>query len=114
MFNTEELIIVVFCCMEDCLNEIIQGKKIRASGFEPKLNDSEVITMEIVGEVRSLDQDIVTASLKENCSREFLRLLTRFRRLIEQEGRRGNPAMTNRVVETIIGQLSTRFNIENV
>ena len=36
--------------------------------------------------------------MKENRSPEFLRLLTRFRRLIE----------------TVIGQLSTRFNIEKV
>ena len=48
VFNTEEFIIVVFCCIEDWLNEIIQGKRIRAAGFEPKLSDSEIITMEIV------------------------------------------------------------------
>ena len=57
MFNTEEFIIAVFCCIEDWLNEIIQGKRIRAAGFKPKLSDSEVITMEIVGEFRGLDQD---------------------------------------------------------
>ena len=45
---------------------------------------------------------------------EFIIALTRFHRLIEREGRRGFPAMTNRVVETAIGQLSTRFNIEKV
>ena len=49
VFNTEEFIIAVFCCIEDWLNEIIQGQRIHAAGFEPKLSDSEVITMEIVG-----------------------------------------------------------------
>ena len=57
VFNTEEFIIAVFCCIEDWLNEIIQGNRIRAAGFEPKLSDSEVITMEIGGEFRGLDQD---------------------------------------------------------
>ena len=57
VFNTEEFIIAVFCCVEDWLQEIIQGRKIRQRGFEPKLSDSEVITMEIVGEFRGLDQD---------------------------------------------------------
>ena len=57
VFNTEEFIIAVFCCIEDWLHEIIQGQRIRAAGFEPKLSDSEVITMEIVGEFRGLDQD---------------------------------------------------------
>ncbi len=42
VFNTEEFIIAVFCCIEDWLNEIIQGQRIRAAGFEPKLSDSEV------------------------------------------------------------------------
>ena len=56
MFNTEEFIIAVFCCVDYCLNQITQGRQIRQRVFAPRLSDSEVITMEIVGEFKGLDQ----------------------------------------------------------
>ena len=37
--------------------EITQGKKIRLRGFAPSLSDSEIITMEIVGEFKGIDTD---------------------------------------------------------
>ncbi len=57
MFDTEDFIIAVFCCIDDFLKEITQGRPLRKRGFAPSLNDSEVITMEIVGEFRGLDAD---------------------------------------------------------
>ena len=66
VFNTEEFIIAVFCCIEDWLKEIIQGNRIRTAGFEPKLSDSEVITMEIVGEFRGLDQVLQFGNTKRD------------------------------------------------
>ena len=57
MFDTEEFIIAVFCCVDDFLKQITQGRPIRQRGFAPSLTDSEVITMEIVGEFRGLDTD---------------------------------------------------------
>ncbi len=57
MYDTEEFIIAVYCCVDDCLRKITQGKRIRARGFAPSLSDSEVLTMEIVGEFQGLDCD---------------------------------------------------------
>ncbi len=57
MFDTEDFIIAVFCCIDDFLKEITQGRPLRKRGFAPSLTDSEVITMEIVGEFRGLDTD---------------------------------------------------------
>jgi hypothetical protein len=57
MFDTEELIIAVFCCVDDLWKELTQGKSIRRRGFQPALDDTEVITMEIVGEYRGMDAD---------------------------------------------------------
>jgi hypothetical protein len=57
MFNTEDFIIAVFCCIDDLWHQITQGKKIRPRGFAPCLSDSEVITMEIVGEFLRIDTD---------------------------------------------------------
>jgi hypothetical protein len=53
----EEFIIAVFCCVDDLLKEVTEGRRIRQKGFAPALSDSEVITMEIVGEYQGLDAD---------------------------------------------------------
>ena len=52
-----DFIITVFCWIDDMFKKIIQGKKVRKRGPEPKLSDSEVMTMEIVGEFLSMDTD---------------------------------------------------------
>jgi len=57
MFTMDEFIIAVFCCVDDLLEEITQGKPIRQKGFAPALADSEVITMEIVAEYQGIDTD---------------------------------------------------------
>jgi hypothetical protein len=55
MYDTEEFIIAVFCCVDDFFGQITQKHQIRTRGFAPSLSDSEVLTMEIVGEFRGLD-----------------------------------------------------------
>ncbi|MDX2229443.1 MAG: IS982 family transposase [Leptolyngbyaceae cyanobacterium bins.349] len=57
MFSIDEFIIAVFCCVDDLLEEVTQGKPIRHGGFTPRLSDAEVLTMEIVGEYRGLATD---------------------------------------------------------
>lgn len=57
MFSIEEFIIAVFCCVDDLLEEMTRGQSIRAKGFAPALSDSEVMTMEIVGEYQGIDAD---------------------------------------------------------
>ena len=46
---TEEFIINVYCLIDDLYNKLFPNP-IRTRGFKPKLSDSEVITIEIVGE----------------------------------------------------------------
>jgi hypothetical protein len=46
-------IVAVFCLVDDQLN----GKRIRQRGPTPKLSDSEVLTIEIVGEFLGIDTD---------------------------------------------------------
>jgi IS5 family transposase len=57
MCSIEEFIIAVFCCVDDALSGLTQGRPIRAKGFAPALSDSEVLTMEIVGEYQGIDAD---------------------------------------------------------
>lgn len=55
--SIDEFIIAVFCLIDDLSNDLLKGKKLRQRGFQPNLTDSEVITMEIVGEFLGYDQD---------------------------------------------------------
>src|SRR5882757_8185034 len=50
-------IITVFCLIDDELKKLLKGKKLRQRGTSPGLEDSEVITMEIVGEFLGQDCD---------------------------------------------------------
>lgn len=57
MFSTEDFIITVFCNVDDLWQEMTKGQKIRRRGFAPSLSDSEIITMEIVGEFQGIETD---------------------------------------------------------
>ena len=53
----EDFIIAVLCCVEDMWHESPAPSRLRRRGFAPKLSDSEVLTMEIVGEFLGHDTD---------------------------------------------------------
>ena len=55
--SIEDFIIAVFCLIDDELEKMLKDQKIRQRGPRPTLQDSEVITMEIVGEVLRKDSD---------------------------------------------------------
>ena len=54
----EDFILIVFCWIDDQLRWILGGNRLRRRGFAPKLSDSEVITMEVVGEFLGYDTDV--------------------------------------------------------
>ena len=47
----KDFIIHVFCSVEQSYQEVVGDIRLRGRGFKPKLSDSEVITMELVGGV---------------------------------------------------------------
>jgi hypothetical protein len=53
----EDFIIAVLCCVEEMWHESPAPSRLRRRGFPPKLSDSEVLTMEIVGEFLGYDTD---------------------------------------------------------
>lgn len=53
----ENFIIYVYCCVVDNYDDLTKNRPLRTRGYQPKLSDSEVITMEIVGEFLGNDQD---------------------------------------------------------
>jgi hypothetical protein len=55
--DLDTLIVTVFCTVDDALAITLDGKPLRQRGPHPLLSDSEVLTIEIVGEYLGLDQD---------------------------------------------------------
>src|SRR4051812_30237351 len=55
--SIENFIITVFCLVDDELKALLKDRKLRQRGFQPALTDSEVMTMEVVGETLGYDDD---------------------------------------------------------
>lgn len=55
--SIDDFIIAVFCLIDEEIEKVLKGKKLRQRGPAPGLTDSEVITMEIVGEFLGKDCD---------------------------------------------------------
>jgi hypothetical protein len=55
--SIDDFIIAVFCVIDDELGKVLKGKKLRQRGPAPGLTDSEVVTIEIVGEFLGKDCD---------------------------------------------------------
>ena len=51
------LIVTVFCLVDDALAAALAGRRLRRRGPRPVLSDSEVLTMEVIGEFLGLDQE---------------------------------------------------------
>src|SRR5512143_2485624 len=65
----EEFILTVFCWVEVQVAQILQRVKLRQRGYAPRLSDTEVITMEIVGAVLGYAGD---EAIWEYCRRHGL------------------------------------------
>ena len=55
--DLDDVIIAVFCLVDEAIPTVLDGKRLRQRGPAPTLADSEVITMEVVGEYLGLAQD---------------------------------------------------------
>lgn len=55
--DLDNIIINFFCPIDDAVKEILKGQRLRERGPNPIMADSEVLTMEIVGEFQSISQD---------------------------------------------------------
>jgi hypothetical protein len=50
-------IITVYCCIDDLLPQVTDGQRLRQRGPAPRLSDSEVLTMEVVGAFLGIEED---------------------------------------------------------
>ena len=55
--DLDTLIVSVFCAVDDALDEVLDGRRLRQRGPAPQLTDQEVLTIEVVGEYLSMDCD---------------------------------------------------------
>lgn len=55
--DLDDFIIAVFCVVDEAIPHALSGQRLRERGPQPLLADSEVITMEVVGEYLGLEQD---------------------------------------------------------
>jgi hypothetical protein len=55
--DLDELIITWFCWIDDGLQTILEGQRLRQRGPDAMLHDSEALTMEVIGEYLGLEQD---------------------------------------------------------
>jgi hypothetical protein len=55
--DTNTFIIEVYCVVDDFMKAFLQGKRLRQRGPLPTVSDSEVLTLEIVGEFLGFDED---------------------------------------------------------
>jgi hypothetical protein len=104
--SIEDFIISVFCLIDDEFNKL-HLPKLRSRGKSPELLDSEVITMEIIGESLGYDKDKTIWQYFRNHWKENMEEARPKRFLNWMKG-------TRRLVETVIGQLAERFHIETI
>jgi hypothetical protein len=55
--DLDDFIIAVFCLVDEAIPRLLDGQRLRQRGPAPILADSEVLTMEVVGEFVGLAQD---------------------------------------------------------
>jgi hypothetical protein len=55
--DLDDLIIAWFCVIDDGLNALLEGQRLRQRGPTATVSDSEVLTMEVVGEYLGLEPD---------------------------------------------------------
>jgi hypothetical protein len=55
--DLDDFIITVFCLIDEAIPRVLDGQRLRQRGPAPRLCDSEVVTMEIVGEYLGLEQE---------------------------------------------------------
>lgn len=55
--DLDTFIVSVFCAIDDALPAVLGGHRLRQRGPMPSLTDSEVLTMEVVGEFLGLDDE---------------------------------------------------------
>jgi hypothetical protein len=55
--DLDTFIVTIYCAIDDALPQVLGGERLRQRGPAPVVTDSEVLTMEVVGEFLGIDED---------------------------------------------------------
>jgi hypothetical protein len=55
--DLDDFIIAVFCVLDETVSRVMGGRQLHQHRLQPVLADSEVLTIEVVGEYLGLEQD---------------------------------------------------------
>lgn len=80
MMNLDDLIIAWFCLIDEGLETLLAGRRLRERGPYPRLTDSEVLTLEVVGEYLGLEQDSAIFAYFRRHYRHFFPALAQIHR----------------------------------
>ena len=103
--DLDEFIVRAFCTIDDALKEVPAGRFGRQRGPAPILADSEVLTLEIVGEFLGYDQDVAIYRYFRRHYRHFFPALRRVHRTTfvrQAASRRNVPATVSRMVSNSV------------
>lgn len=78
--DLESFIVTVFCWIDDELQALTAARPVRQRGPAPRLHDSEVLTMEVVGEYLGLDTDVAIYTSFRRDHRALFPVLARIHR----------------------------------
>ena len=78
--NLDDFILTCFCWIDDLMPLAMQEQRLRQRGPQPKLADSEVLTMEVVGSYLGLSQDKALFVYFQQHYRHFFPALSRLHR----------------------------------
>ncbi len=75
--DLDDFIIAVFCVVDEAVPQVTDGHRLRQRGPQPILADSEVVTMEVVGEYLGLEREsALFASFRRHYAHFFPALRT--------------------------------------
>lgn len=55
--DLDTFIVAIYCLIDDLIDEVLGGERLRERGPRPALDDREVLTVEVVGEFLGIDTD---------------------------------------------------------
>ena len=79
--DLDNLIINDFCIIDDAKKEILQDKRLRERGPKPVMDDTEIITIEVIGEILGINTDNELFEYFRHYYSHFFPSLTRISRV---------------------------------
>jgi len=55
--DLDTFIVTTYCLIDDLLEDLLDGRRLRSRGPKPLLDDREVLTIEVVGEFLGMDTE---------------------------------------------------------